>query len=150
MNRVLRWSLFAAATAAVGCARPNPYVLELEYLSANGPSVTPYSPAVRLGNLLYLSGKVGTDTSGKLVAGGMQTEARQTLNNIAALLKQYGSSLDRVVKCTVYLTDMSEYAAMNEVYATYFRNHKPARTTVGVTGLPFNARIEIECIAVME
>ncbi len=145
-----RW-VGAAVVCAIGaCARPQPSTLEVEFLSPNGPSRTPYSPAVRVGNLLFVSGQVGTDSAGRLVAGGIQVEARQALNNVGALLKKSGSSLDRVVKCTVLLSDMKEYAAMNEIYATYFTNHKPARTTMGVTSLPLGAVIEVDCIAVVE
>ena len=79
----------------------------------------------------------------------MQAEVRQTLNNISELLQKTGSSLDKVVKCTVFMADMKEWAAMNEIYATYFRNHKPARSSFGATGLALNARVEIECIAVV-
>lgn len=125
-------------------AAPNP-----EFLSPNGPSANPFSPAVRVGNLLFLAGQIGTNASGQLVAGGLQAEVRQTLNNISELLQKTGSSLDKVVKCTVFMADMKEWAAMNEIYATYFRNHKPARSSFGATGLALNARVEIECIAVV-
>jgi reactive intermediate/imine deaminase len=83
------------------------------------------------------------------VPGGIQAEARQALNNIADVLKKSGSSLDQVVKCTVFMADMKEWPAMNEIYATYFRNHFPARSAFGSTGLALNARMEIECIAVV-
>jgi reactive intermediate/imine deaminase len=102
---------------------------------------------VRVGNLLFLAGQIGTDSSGRVVAGGIQAEARQTLNNISDVLKKTGSSLDNVVKCTVFMADMKEWPAMNEIYATYFRLHFPARSAFGATGLALNARVEIECIA---
>ncbi|HTE46835.1 MAG TPA: RidA family protein [Gemmatimonadaceae bacterium] len=120
-----------------------------EFLSPNGPSANPFSPAVRVGNLLFLAGQIGTNASGQLVSGGLQAEVRQTLNNISEVLQKTGSSLDKVVKCTVFMADMKEWAAMNEIYATYFRNHKPARSSFGTTGLAMNARVEIECIAVV-
>jgi reactive intermediate/imine deaminase len=125
-------------------AAPNP-----EFLSPNGPSANPFSPAVRVGNLLFLAGQIGTNASGQLVAGGLQAEVRQTLNNISELLQKTGSSLDKVVKCTVFMADMKEWADMNAIYSTYFRNHKPARSSFGATGLAMNARVEIECIAVV-
>jgi 2-iminobutanoate/2-iminopropanoate deaminase len=140
--------LIAAVFAIGACSHPAQIAAEPEFLSPNGPSRTPYSPVVLVGNLVFVSGQVGLDASGKLVPGGIQTEARQALNNLKTLLEKSGSSLDRAVKCTVFLADMGDYAAMNEIYATYFTNHKPARSAVGVAGLPFNARIAIECTAV--
>ena len=107
-----------------------------------------FSPAVRVGNLLFLSGQIGTDTANRLVPGGLQAEARQALNNIKRVLEQNGSSLDRVVKCTVFLADMREWQDCNEIYVTYFRVRKPARSAMGATGLALGARVEIECIGV--
>src|SRR5262245_17959527 len=153
VNRTMRrlLSIVAAAvvigsvSACAGHIPPN----GIEFLTPYGPPRNPFSPAVRVGNLLFLAGQIGTDSSGKLVAGGIQAEARQALNNISDVLKKSGSSLDRVVKCTVFMADMKEWPAMNEIYATYFRNHFPARSAFGSTGLALNARMEIECIAVM-
>ena len=104
--------------------------------------------AKRVGNLLFLSGQIGTDTSNRLVPGGLQTEARQALNNIKRVLEQNGSSLDRVVKCTVFLADIREWQDFNEIYVTYFRARKPARSAMGASGLALGARVEIECIGV--
>ncbi len=97
--------------------------------------------------MLYLSGQIGTDSSGRLVRGGIVPETRQTLENIRAVLERNGSSLDRVVKCTVMLADMGEWSTMNSVYVTYFRAHKPARSALGANGLALGARVEIECWA---
>ena len=109
----------------------------------------PYSDAVRAGNLLFLSGKLGTAPgTSTVVAGGIEAETRQTLENIRSVLKANGSSLNRVVKCTVMLADIKEWEAMNGVYRKYLP-HKPARSTFGVSGLARNARVEIECIATM-
>ena len=141
-------SIVAAAVTVGGCAArvpPN----GIEFLTPYGPPRNPFSPAVRVGSLLFLAGQIGTDTSGRLVAGGIQAEARQALNNIKDVLQKSGSSLDRVAKCTVFMADMKEWPAMNEIYATYFRNALPARSSFGATGLALNARVEIECIAVM-
>jgi len=111
----------------------------------------PFSEAVRVGDLLILSGKLGTDSSGKLVAGGIKTETRQTLENIRSALDAYGSSLDQVVKCTVMLADMKEWGEMNEVYRTFFKPERmPARSALGVNGLALGARVEIECLAVVK
>jgi len=107
----------------------------------------PFSEAVRVGNLLFLSGDIGiVPGSGKLAPGGIGPETSQTLENIRMKLEKYGSSMDRVVKCTVFLADMGEWAAMNEVYREFFPN-PPARSALGASGLAMNARVEIECIA---
>lgn len=110
----------------------------------------PFSDAVRVGNLLFLSGKIGNVPGTlQLAAGGIQGETRQALENIKATLEQSGSSLGEVVKCTVFLADISEWAAMNEVYVRYFPDQPPARSALGVNGLALGARTEIECIAVV-
>jgi 2-iminobutanoate/2-iminopropanoate deaminase len=110
----------------------------------------PFSSAVRVGNMLYLSGQVGVDAeTGNLVGGGIGAETRQTMENIGAVLEYAGSSMERVVKCTVFLADIAEYQAMNEVYATFFPVDPPARSTVAVSGLAFGARTEIECWALV-
>ncbi len=108
----------------------------------------PFSPAVRVGNMLYLSGQLGnTIGTRELVPGGIGPETRRTLENIRTVLGAAGSSLDRVVKCTVFLADIADYGAMNEVYASFFSAEPPARSTVAGTGLALGARVEIECIA---
>ena len=109
----------------------------------------PFSPAVRVGNMIYLSGQVGVAPgSRQVVPGGVGPETRQTLENIKRVLEQAGSSLDQVVKCTVFLLDIADYAAMNQVYATFFPKDPPARSTVAGSGLALGARVEIECLAV--
>ena len=108
----------------------------------------PFSSAVRVDETLYLSGNIGNVPGTlDLAEGGIQGETRQTLDNIKRVLEHFGSSMDDVVKCTVFLADMGEWGAMNEVYKTYF-NDKPARSAMGVNGLALDARVEIECIAV--
>ena len=108
----------------------------------------PFSPAVRVGNMLYLSGQIGNRPGTRELADtGITGQTRQALENIKALLASAGSSLDRAVKCTVFLTDIRDYAAMNTVYATYFPKDPPARSTVAGSGLALGARVEIECIA---
>jgi 2-iminobutanoate/2-iminopropanoate deaminase len=108
----------------------------------------PFSEAVRVGDMLYLSGQVGNvPGTTQLVEGGIQGETRQTLENIKAVVERYGSSMDRVVKCTVMIEEMSEWPAMNEIYATYFPGPKPARSALGADGLALDARVEIECWA---
>ena len=110
-------------------------------------SIGPFSEAVRAGNLLFLSGMLGTDSTGRLAPGGVGPETRRTLENIRAALARNGLTMNDVVKCTVFLADIAEWGAMNQVYATFFPESKPARSAVGGTGLVRNARVEIECIA---
>lgn len=118
------------------------------FVPALGGPARPFSPAVRANGFVFLAGQLGTDATGQLVAGGIGPQTRQTLENIRTLLARAGSSLDRVVKCTVFLADMSEWPAMNEVYTTFFSPGRyPARTAAGASGLALNARVEIECIA---
>jgi 2-iminobutanoate/2-iminopropanoate deaminase len=118
-----------------------------EFLTPFGPPTYPFSPAVRANGFLWLAGQIGTDSTGRLVPGGIQPETRQTMENIKQVLERTGSSLDRVVKCTVMIADMAEWPAMNAIYTTYFPRHKPARSALGANGLALNARVEIECIA---
>lgn len=122
---------------------------EVEYLTNERMKNLPFSEAVRVGQLLYLSGQIGLDSSGKLAQGGIAAETRQTMENIKATLERHGSSLDRVIKCLVMMADMNEWADMNAVYVTYFPNHLPARSAFGASGLALGARVEIECIAMV-
>ena len=111
----------------------------------------PFSSAVRVGNVLYLSGQIGnTPGTRELADTGVTGQTRQTLENIKAVLAHAGSSLERVFKCTVFLSDIGDYAAMNAVYATYFPKDPPARSTVAGSGLALGARVEIECMATVE
>ena len=98
--------------------------------------------------MLYLSGQIGSAPgSTTVVEGGIQAETRQALENIKAVLERYGSSMERVVKCTAMIDDMSEWPAMNEVYSQYFPGPKPARSAIGADGLALGARVELECWA---
>ncbi len=109
----------------------------------------PFSSAVRVGNMLYLSGQIGNVPGTRQLADtGIAGQTRQALENIKGVLASAGSSLDRAVKCTVFLTDIKDYAAMNGVYATFFPKDPPARSTVAGSGLALGARVEIECLAV--
>jgi 2-iminobutanoate/2-iminopropanoate deaminase len=109
----------------------------------------PFSEAVRVGRTLYLSGSIGIDADGRLMPGGIQAETRQAMDNIRDVLARHGSSMDRVIKCTVMLADMAEWAAMNEAYLEFFPEHLPARSAFGSTGLALGARVEIEVVAVI-
>ena len=119
----------------------------VEYYSMGGAMKLPFSSAVRVGNMLYLAGQIGADTTGTLVKGGIGPETRQTMENIKGVLERHGSSLDRVVRCVVMLADIKDWPAMNKVYTTFFPKNLPARSALGASGLVFNARVEIECTA---
>ena len=148
MNRL---ALFLPLFALLGCEVNVEESTDVEYLNLPGsPPDLPFSSAVRAGDTLYLSGNIGNlPGTLELAAGGIEGETRQTMDNIAATLEAFGSSTDDVVKCTVFLADMSEWGAMNEVYRTYFSN-PPARSALGASGLALDARVEIECIAVLQ
>ena len=143
--------LILALTAACG-GRSKPQTAagpDVQFLTPYGPVTRPFSPAVRVGNMLYLSGQIGTPnaTASAVVPGGIEAETRQTLENIKDVLQRTGSSMDRVVKCTVMLADMREWDRMNVVYASFFPTNKPARSALGASGLALGARVEIECWA---
>ena len=111
-------------------------------------AIGPYSHANRLGNLVFCSGQLGLEpASGVLVEGGIQAQTRQALTNLSAVLQAGGSSLQGVLKTTVFLADMNDFAAMNAVYGEHFPERPPARTTVAALALPKGALVEIECIA---
>jgi reactive intermediate/imine deaminase len=145
-----RIALVIAVSVLCGCEVHVDQAVEVEYLQAPGTEDLglPFSSAVRVDNTLYLSGAIGVIPGTlDLAEGGIRGETRQTMENIKQTLETLGSSLDKVVKCTVFLADMAEWGAMNEVYRTYF-NAPPARSALGASGLALDARVEIECIAV--
>ena len=112
--------------------------------------VGPYSPAVVVGNLVFVSGQAGRDPKTREIAPDVETQTEQTLRNIETILKGAGSSLSRVVRCGVFLVDIKEFAKMNAVYSRVFGGHRPARTTVEVSALPEPAlRVEIDAVAVI-
>jgi 2-iminobutanoate/2-iminopropanoate deaminase len=114
-------------------------------------AIGPYSPAIRAGHLLFVSGQVPFDpATGRLVEGDIQTQTRQALDNVGALLRAGGLDFPAVVRTTVFLADMSDFAAMNEAYSAYFNEPYPARATVQTARLPRDARIEIDAIAIYE
>ena len=120
----------------------------LEYTAMPGNADLPFSAAVRVGSMLYLSGQLGTDSLGRLVPGGIGPETAQALENIRGLLEAQGSGMDRVVKCTAMLADMAEWGAMNREYVRHFPAKRPARSAFGTSGLALGARVELECLAV--
>lgn len=114
------------------------------------PAIGPYSPALKVGNLLFLSGQIPLDpATGELVQGDIRVQTTRALDNIAALLQGAGADFSHVVKATVFLVDLAEFAAMNEVYASYFSQPYPTRSTVQVSRLPRDCRVEIEVLAVL-
>ncbi|MBW3625083.1 MAG: RidA family protein [Armatimonadetes bacterium] len=120
-----------------------------EILPIGSPAANaPYSPVVRAGGLLYISGQVGTGADGRLVEGGFEAQCRQCLKRLEELLKEAGASLDHVVRTTAFLTDMGDYAALNDMYREAFPTDRPARTCIQVAGLPLGAIVEIEALAV--
>ncbi len=111
-------------------------------------AIGPYSQAIRVNGLVFCAGQTPLDPAvGQLVEGDVQAQTRRVLQNLNAILEAAGTSLAKVVKTTVFLTDMANFKAMNEVYAEFFPEHPPARSTIAVAGLPLGASVEIECIA---
>ncbi len=111
-------------------------------------AIGPYSQAVSIGDMIYTSGQIPLNLDGVLVEGDIEVQARQVLTNLSEVLKEAGSGLGSVIKTTIFLADMSDFANVNKVYAEFFGTHKPARSTVAVKTLPLNVGIEIEAIAV--
>lgn len=113
-------------------------------------AIGPYSQGIRAGNLVFVSGQIPIDPeTGNFVEGGVGEQTEQVLKNLSAVLEAAGSSLSQVVKTTVFLADMKEFGAMNEVYAKFFTGEPPARATVAAAGLPRDARVEIEAVALV-
>jgi 2-iminobutanoate/2-iminopropanoate deaminase len=124
-----------------------------ELITAAGAprAIGPYSPAVKVGNMLFLSGSIPLDpVSGQLVEGGIKEQTTRVLENIKGLLAAAGTDFNHVVRTTVFMVDLGEFAAMNEIYASYFSAPYPARSTVQVVKLPREVRVEIDVIAVLE
>jgi reactive intermediate/imine deaminase len=142
----------ATATLVLAIALPAPATEapQIEFLNSGKvtPTTLPFSEAVRVGNTLHLSGQIGIKPGTlELAPGGIEGEARQTLENIRLTLETHGYTLRDVVKCTVMLADIAEWAAFNDVYRTFFSPPYPARSAFGASGLALGARVEVECIA---
>ncbi|MDP9191334.1 MAG: Rid family detoxifying hydrolase [Acidobacteriota bacterium] len=148
MTRSLLVLIITAALVTAGCRTAD--TPDYRSLPERASLGLPYSDAVRVGNWLFLSGAIGTPPGSRdVVAGGVEAETRQVLENIKRNLEANDSSLRHVVKCTVMLVDISDFERMNAVYREYFPVNKPARSTFGVSGLARGARVEIECLAVV-
>jgi endoribonuclease L-PSP, putative len=133
------------SAVAFGAERAKP-----EFLTSSDPARRdlPFSEAVRVGDLMFLSGQIGFDpATGKVVPGGIKAEARQALTLIKDVLTRHGASMSDVVKCTVFLADIAEWPTFNEVYGEFFKKPYPARSALAASGLARNARVEVECIA---
>jgi reactive intermediate/imine deaminase len=142
--------LLAVSTLAHAAGDPK----GVEFLNKEKPTAESYpiSEAVKVGKLIYLSGRLGTEPgTPKLAEGGIKAEAKQAMENIKSWLEGHSYSTANLVKCTIFLADSKELKDFNEVYKTYFPNlHFPARSAVGVSGLALNARVEVECIAAVD
>lgn len=113
-------------------------------------AIGPYSQAIKTGNLVFVSGQIPIDPqTGEFVSSDVAEQTEQVLKNLSAVLEAAGSSLNNVVKTTVFVADMNDFAVMNEIYAKYFSENKPARATVQAARLPRDAKVEIECVAVV-
>lgn len=119
--------------------------------TANAPkAIGPYSAGVRVGNFVYTAGQAGLDPqTGQMVEGGIEAETHQTITNLKHILEAAGSSLEQVVKTTVFLRDMKDFKAMNGVYAEFFSENPPARSTIQAAALPMGAAVEIEAVALI-
>jgi len=137
-------------TFLAGCATPHQPRVDFLNPGTILPTGLPFSEAVRVDHTLYLSGLVGTKPGTlELIPGGIEAETRQTMENIRMTLEAHGASMQDVVKCTVFLADISEWSAFNSVYKTYFQGPYPARSALGTTGLALGARVEVECLAII-
>jgi 2-iminobutanoate/2-iminopropanoate deaminase len=124
--------------------------LEIVTTDTAPAAIGPYSQAVKCGNMLYCSGQIPLDpATGEMVDGDITVQAERVMNNIAAMLSAVGIGFDNIVKTTIYLVDMADFAAVNSVYGTRFPGHKPARSTVAVKSLPRGALLEIEVLAAL-
>jgi 2-iminobutanoate/2-iminopropanoate deaminase len=125
------------------------HIKEIIFTEAAPKAIGPYSQAVKVGDFIYTAGQGGMDPkTSEIVPGGIEAETRQVLTNLKNILEAAGSSLDQVVKTTVYLRDMQDFSAMNSVYATFFPTNPPARTTVQAAALPRGIAVEIDAVAI--
>ncbi|WP_187647069.1 RidA family protein [Nitrosophilus labii] len=123
----------------------------MEYIQTdNAPAaIGPYSQAIKVGNFIYTSGQIALTPEGEMRENDIEIQTEQVLTNLKNVLEAAGSSLDKVIKTTIFLADMDDFAKVNEIYAKFFGTHKPARSTVAVKTLPKNALVEIEAIALI-
>ncbi len=142
----------AACTAKPAQESTPPTRPDMEHITLTENWPYPFSSAVRVGNMLYLSGQMGTvieNDAPKLVTGGIEAETKQTLENIKTILAKAGSSMEHVVECKVMMADMKDWPKMNVIYASYFPGPKPARSAWGANGLALGGHVEITCTAMI-
>jgi len=145
MSRIVPATFFILLFAITLCAQEKTVIKSPDAPAAIGP----YSQAIMVGNTLYCSGQIAIDpATSKMLSESIQTETRQVLKNLGAVLRAAGMDYSNVVQATVYLADMNDYKVMNEIYGEFFKENPPARATVQVGRLPRDARVEIACIAV--
>jgi 2-iminobutanoate/2-iminopropanoate deaminase len=145
---MIRLSSSICAALAVFLLASSPGIQSAEIAKYDdGSFAGPYSESARVGDLLFLAGQIGENKDGKLVPGGIKAEAEQMMLNIKKALARRGLAIEHVVKCTVFLADIAEWGAFNEVYKKHFSPPYPARSALGASGLAANARVEMECIA---
>jgi reactive intermediate/imine deaminase len=147
MHRGIAGALCILSALSLGCASHSRATSALPTFVVPNSRTSPFSPVVRVGDMLYVSGQIGTDSTGALPKGGIGPETTEAMKHISRLLVQAGSSLDHVVKCTVMLSDMSQWAVMNQAYVAFFPDRRPARSSFGATALAQGAHVEIECMA---
>jgi 2-iminobutanoate/2-iminopropanoate deaminase len=132
-------------------ARKSNRSIEVIKTDKAGPPVGPYSQAIKAGGFIFVAGEKGMDPVTKqIVPGGIEPETRRTLENIKAILEEAGSGMNRVVSTFVFMTDLNDFSKMNEIYAGYFKDHPPGRTTVEVKSLPAGAHVEITVTALAD
>jgi 2-iminobutanoate/2-iminopropanoate deaminase len=126
--------------------------MSIKYVSTpNAPAaIGPYSQAIIANGVVYTSGQIALTTDGLIKCDDIEGQTRQVLTNLSAVLEEAGSSLNRVVKTTIYLANMDDFKAVNEIYTEFFGEHKPARSTVAVKSLPLNVKIEIDAVALQD
>lgn len=147
MTPRFRTPLLCAALLVLGACTSARPVAPPVFPPFTGGAGSAFSSVVRANGFIFLAGQLGTD-GGRLVPGGVAAETRQTMTNIKNLLERSGSSMDKVVRCLVLLTDVNDRPAMSDVYVTFFAPDKrPVRTAAGVSGLALGAKVEIECVA---
>lgn len=148
---ILKSTTLAAAAAVSATAAPTAPVAKKKVLASSRAAlpVGPYSQGIHAGGFIFVAGEKGIDPkTNKIVPGGIAAETRQTLENIKAILSEAGATFDNAVAVTVHMTDLADFGTMNQVYAEYFRNAPPGRTTVQVVALPAGAHVEITVTAI--
>lgn len=149
IHPIFKWAVLCSFFAGCVTPKPRPPLGKTVISTSQAPkAIGPYSQAVKVGHTIWCAGQIGlAPDSGQLVAGGIEAETKQVMENLKAVLEAGGFSLDDATQATVYLTDLSEFQKFNAVYATFFPSNPPARATVQVAALPRNARVQVALIA---